>query len=806
MPRRKKQDENNPGKTDFKYKFIPVFFNQEETHSPHVLNLTEKLTPSSPPAWQPTDLDRLLSNPLQELAKIGTPKQTEKSPVKLKLNLELPKEPFWQKLSFKLPKIQLPRLPKVPVQLFKKKTAPESKAAPQIKIEYQPVRFSSYSLPNWQRAIFSFTVMAILLVLPIKAFSAYYQLRDSQKNIINYGTAAFEHLNKGQEAMQKGDFGTATQELQISLNSFAEAQNKLNNIHPFWRSLLYLTPKIGDRLKNGEELMLAGSNLTMGSLPILYLLTEKNQSALSLTKIKETLDEVAPRFAKTNDSLMRVNPDYLPDDNRAAFLKIREAIFLLNEDLQKITSLSKSLLAAAGIDGEKTYLLIFQNNNEIRPTGGFIGSYGEIKIKNGQVTKIDIPGEGSYALQGTLLANLIPPTPLQLLQPRWEFRDANWFPDFPTSAKKLMWFYEKSGGPSVDGVIAIDTNPLLDLMKIVGPVDLPEHSLTINETNFIDAIQKKVEVDYDKTKNQPKEVLSDLAPIILEKIFNNKNNLLPLLSLINNNLAQKHIQFFFTDPLLQKNITAQGWAGEIKNNDGGDFLSVINTNIGGEKSDRVIEQNIRHEAKILEDGSILDKITVTRKHLGGADPFSNAKNNSYVRFYVPEGSQLIAAEGFIWPDETNYKTPEKWYKLDEDLQKMEKNQTIDMRTGTIVTQEFNKTVFANWMIVKPGETTEATITYRLPFKVKKPENKKIAQWASRIFQQDKKYASYSLLVQKQAGTKADGLETLVTWPDAWKPLWFNPTAITEQPNNYYFSTQLSEDRFVGIVFENSSNQ
>ncbi|MCX6778901.1 MAG: DUF4012 domain-containing protein [Candidatus Magasanikbacteria bacterium] len=809
MLRRKKQENTLNGKTDFKHKFIPVFFSQEEKQSPHVLNLPEKLTPPPPPTWEPTQLDRFLSNPLADLNKPNLQQEKKQEPLRLKLNFKLPQESFLSKFSFELPHWRLPHLPKFKSNLSKKegvdlKIKLVKKAAP-VKVEFQPQNFS-YSLPSWQRAIASFAVMALLLVLPIKAFSAFYQLRDSQQTIVASGTTAFEHLNLGQEAMQKGDFGSATQELQLSLNSFAEAQNKLDTIHPFWRSLLYFTPKIGDKLKNGEELMLAGTNLTLGSLPVLYLLTEKNQSGISLAKVKETLDEVAPRFAKTNDSLMRVNPDYLPEENRAAFLKIREAIFLLNDDLQKINSLSKSLLTAAGINEEKTYLVVFQNNNEIRPTGGFIGSYAEIKIKNGQITKIDIPGEGSYKISGTLMANLAPPAPIQLLQPRWEFRDANWFPDFPTSAKKLMWFYEKGGGPTLDGLIAIDTNPMIDLMKIVGSIDLPTHNITVDANNFIDVIQKKVELDYDKTKNQPKEILADLAPLVLEKLFNNKNNLLPLLSLTNKNLTQKHIQFYFADKTLEKDIISQGWGGEMKDNPEGDYLAVINANIGGDKSDRVIEQTIQHQAKILDDGTVLDTVTITRNHLGSDNVFSNVKNNSYIRFYVPRGSQLLSAEGFIWPEENTYRAPETWYNQDEDLEKTEKTQTVEPQSGTTTAEESDKTVFANWMIVRPGETAKATITYRLPFKIKKPEPQNTIQLIRQLFKQDKNYSSYSLLAQKQAGSNNVILESTISWPENWKILWTNPFVLNSQENQVTFNTYLDEDKFLGLVFNNSYNQ
>lgn len=807
MPRRKKTPEIPAQDLGFTHKFIPIFFNQEEKKSPYILDLPQKLTPPIPELWQPTQLDKILSNPLAEIDKTKAPAKFSPAP-KIKLDFKPFAESRWQKikdkLSFSRPNFSFSTFK---IKSQKKKTPVSSCSSFKIKqdkkLEAPKIYTASLPLilPNWQKAALSFTAMALLFVLPIKAFSAYYQLRDSQENILTAGTKAFQDLQEGETNLQTGNLSEAANKLQSALDSFALAQNKLNEIHPVWRSLLYLTPKIGNKLKNGEELMLAGTNLTMGSLPILYLLNEKGEAPISLQKIKQTLDQVAPRFAKTNQNLMAVNPDFLPEENRVAFLKIREAIFALNNDLQKISSLSNSLLTAAGGKTEKTYLLIFQNNNEIRPTGGFIGSFAEIKIKNGQIVKLDIPSQGSYVLQGNQAAEVLPPIPLQLLQPRWEFRDANWFPDFPTSAQKLMWFYEKSGGPTVDGVIALDTVPFSDLIKITGIIDMPKYNLTINPDNVIDTIQQEVEVNYDKEKNQPKEILTDLAPLILEKLFSNKNNLLPLLSSINKNLTQKHIQFYFTDSNLEKEVLSQNWGGEIKKSTS-DYLAVFSANIGGEKSDKVIEQHIDHQAQILDDGSIIDTVTVTRKHLGGDNPLSQPKNNDYIRFYVPEGSQLLSAEGFSWPDESSYKIPEKWYKLDEDLQKIEKNKTIDNKTGTITTEEFGKTVFANWIIVKPLETATAKISYLLPFKIKVPTTQKnLGTILANFFQQNKNYSSYSLLVQKQAGTNFDQYSSKIEWPKEWKILWTNPE-VAAQENQAIFSTNLIEDNFWGLVFEN----
>ncbi|MBI5732186.1 MAG: DUF4012 domain-containing protein, partial [Candidatus Magasanikbacteria bacterium] len=657
-----------------------------------------------------------------------------------------------------------------------------------------------FSLSAWQKALAGFALLAFLLILPLKVFSAYATIKESQKNILLSGASAFEYLNQGEKALQEGNIALTVKNIQISLNLFSEAQNELKQISPFWRSLLYLTPKIGNELKNGEELMLAGTNLTLGVLPLLYLFND-GQSSPSLNSLKQTLQETTSRFNKTNENLMAVDADFLPAVNRDAFLKIRETVFWLTSDLKKFDSLLQSLSQALGEKEEKNYLIIFQNEGELRPTGGFIGSFAELKIKNGRIAKLEVPGEGSYALQGSLKAALIPPAPLQLLQPRWQFQDANWFPDFPASAKKLMWFYEKSNGPTMDGVLAFDTYPLIDLLKITGPMALPNYQKTVNAENFVEEIQKQVEIEYDKTQNKPKQILADLAPLFLEKINKEKNTWLPLLALFHRNLNQRHIQFYFSDPELEKGIVAQGWGGAIKENAGGDYLAVINTNIGGGKSDRVIKQTIRHQSEIKDDGTVLDRVIVTREHQGRLDDvFANWQNVDFIRFYVPAGSQLIEAAGFSWPEEKHFKVPEKWYKMDEDLSRLEKNTTIDNRNGTVITEEFGKTVFGNWVLTKPGQSSTVSLTYRLPFKIQGPKQKGWLDW-SKISDGKKEYSSYTLLVQKQAGREADAFIHDLSWPKDWQLLWTEPNNLLWQNNQLIFSANLSEDKFLGFLFQ-----
>lgn len=799
MPRRKK----------INIKPIFVSFNQGEAPSPHILDLEKLLNPTLPEnKWQPSPLESLLSEPLKQLRpKVA---ETGKNLPKIKLpffrlSFESPlHRPFRVKKDIRtkswLPALKLPNF-KFPFPQLSSKITSFKIHLPTFNNPFQ-LATQPYFHPAWPKAIAGFAIVALILVLPLKVFSSYYTLKDTEKNIVASGTEAFDHLNSGKEALEKGDLILATSELQQAINIFSQTQNELNSVNPIWRSLLSCTPIIGEKIKNGERLMLAGTNLTLASLPLISLFNSQ-ETNFNLLRIKTNLEEIIPRLNQTNQYLMAVDLNFIPENRQKDFQKIRQTISLLSLDLQKVQSLVKNLDQILGENQEKTYLLVFQNNNEMRPTGGFLGSFAEVHIKNGKITKLDIPGEGSYQLQGYLKVAMIPPAPLQILKNKWEFQDANWFADFPTSAKKIAWFYEKSGGPTVDGVIALDTQILIDFLQLVGPVELPQFKKTLGTENAISELQKQIEFEYDKTQNRPKQIITELAPLLINKLFSEKTQLLPILTALNRNLNQKHLQIFLADKNLEQEIISQGWGGEVRDNHQGDYLLVVNSNVGGDKTDSVIQQIISHQTKIENDGSMIDEVQIKRIHQGpNGNPYTDRQNVDYIRFYVPKGSQLLTAKGFSWPEEKHFRVPEKWYKIDEDLSQTEKNKSIDSRNGTIITEEFGKTVFGNWVLTKPGQETNISISYRLPYKLTSNNPSKLQGWLKKIFQDKQNFISYSLLAQKQAGTLADQFYHTITWPENWKPLWADPENLTWQDNQSILKTALSEDKFIGLVFEN----
>ena len=100
-----------------------------------------------------------------------------------------------------------------------------------------------------------------------------------------------------------------------------------------------------------------------------------------------------------------------------------------------------------------------------------------------------------------------------------------------------------------------------------------------------------------------------------------------------------------------------------------DYLMVVAANISGGKTDSVIRQELYHQAEIQADGSILDSVIISRRHFGPVDrDFTDQPNRSYLRVYVPLGSELVKAAGFNQPDQKEFKKNENFLDLSEDLE------------------------------------------------------------------------------------------------------------------------------------------
>ncbi|MBU2542741.1 DUF4012 domain-containing protein [Patescibacteria group bacterium] len=664
-----------------------------------------------------------------------------------------------------------------------------------------------------KRFAYSIIVFLLLITAPFPAIGYYNQVKDTGNRVIEESTNAFLSLQSSTVAVMHSNLDQAQYDLNSALESFNNANSILEREHRALQFVAGVLPVIGLQIKSRQHLLTAGHHLALGNT---YLVkgvgSVEDQPDLVITeKIKILADHFRGAILQYNEALLElsgVDSKTVPVEYQQSFEDFKLLFTAFVGDMQDLLNLSDSVITIFGDQEFRRYLLVFQNNNEIRPTGGFMGSFAILDMQKGRIVNLDIPGGGTYDLQGQLDKYIEPPLPLQLVNDRWEFQDSNWFPDFPASAKKMAWFYEQGRGASVDGVIAINATVLERVLKIFGPVVNEEHGLEIASQNALEELQYEVDVDYDKEKNQPKEVIGDLADEFLNRLGNlNAVSGVQILSELNEALEQKEIQVYFNDLDIQDRLASFNWTGGIlpitKTQD---YLFVVNANIGGQKSDAKIKQKIEHQSVIDKDGSIIDTVVVYREHSGQlGQRFYGVNNIDFIRIYVPEGAELLEAGGFSYPPEDIFHVPESWYEDDLDVKNYEQEVAIHAETGTRITNEFGRTSFGNWMMVMPGETSNVYFKYRLPFKLNlelEENNDKWEKFLQNI--DDKKISHYSLVVQKQSGVISEFL-TRIICPVDWKPVWQSDDKMKPATNGVEFTTNLLTDEVVGLVMQKVEN-
>lgn len=641
-------------------------------------------------------------------------------------------------------------------------------------------------------AIFSLVFLGITLVskgLMLKK-TAY---RNSEK--------AFASLASAKKGLTERNFEAAALNFDQAYEDLDRIAGDINSLGGIIVESSKYVPFLS-KLSSGSHMVEAGKDLSevgalisqnVGVLEKIKNPVNSDQSNVSYLKIfqdsKDNLNKIAELLKSAEENLNSVNVDDIPENQRGRFIELKDKLPQANKYLSEFVANEKIFADILGGNGPRKYLFLFQNNQEMRATGGFIGTYAIIDIFNGRVRNFFV--DGIFNPDGQLQERIVPPAPIQKISANWSMHDSNWFPDFPLSAEKATAFYEKTGGPTVDGVIALTPTVLEKLLAITGPIEMPEYGVTIDKDNFIENIQTEVEENYDKELNQPKKILSDIAPKILDKIFNpdNVSDVAKTMGILSDSLNERHILIYAKNWEIEKVLSAQGWSGEVLDTQK-DYLSVINTNINGFKTDGVIDEKIEHVAEIQPDGSIIDNLTITRHHNGGSTPYEwwNKVNANYMRVYVPKGSKLISVNGQTREfDSPPLDYDALGYKRDPQVKMEEDSILVDEESGTRIYEDSKKTVFANWVYVSPQETVEVKYTYLLPFKIDTNLTTKPAD-------------AYSLLAQKQSGSAGSSFVSKIIYPDFYKILWRYPDNLNQENNSIKLETSLLTDKFAGVAF------
>lgn len=649
-------------------------------------------------------------------------------------------------------------------------------------------------IPNFS---YAYVFLGGILLFGFSVFSYAMRGEHLQGAVLGVSNRGVENVFFAVDALKQKNFLESGQKFEEAAILFRSASNDLSSWAGILSEIEMPIPFLS-KITSGKNVLQAGEHLSLAGKymsQIIGAVSTKKETVSEeisfLEVIQEGIDlssQVQDELVLANKYLQKVRLSDIPENKQEQFLQLKRILPIFIEGFEVIRTNAPAFTDVLGGNGSRKYLFLFQNNQESRATGGFIGSYGLLDIKNGKIRKFLV--DGIFNPDGQLREDIIPPQPLRKISAGWSLHDSNWFADFPTSAEKAVSFYEKTGGATVDGVVAITPNVLQGILEVVGPVYLPEYDVTVNAQNAIEMLQYEVEVDYDKEENEPKKIVGDLAMIVFGRIMETKDSesVMRLLESLHTSLREKHILLYARNETLQGMYKTMGWSGELKETSN-DFLSVVNSNINGYKTDGVVNQAIKHHAEIQEDGTVVDTVTVTRKHTGGDTPYAwwNAVNADYLRLYVPKGSQLLSVKGHtreIVKNPLDYDT--LGFQWDALVQKVEQTVQIHPESGTQVFEESGKTVFGNWVYVSPKESVTVEYTYVLPFRVRKD------------LKQDK--IPYSLLTQKQSGSVTSEFLAQVSYPEDWEVSWSFPDARVSNGSTLY-TGELRTDVFQGYVFE-----
>ncbi len=447
----------------------------------------------------------------------------------------------------------------------------------------------------------------------------------------------------------------------------------------------------------------------------------------TLDKVRPQLSQIGEKLAVARSEVDKIKPSRYPKYQT----QLTSGIALIDQAASFVND-AKPLLESApyilGKDKPRKYLVLFQNDAELRPTGGFMTAYAVIEVSKGKISIVQ--SNDIYTLDDKFPKKLPAPEPIKKYLPNvpyWYLRDQNLSPDFKVSMDTFYPNYQLTKSPAVDGIIAVDTQLLVDLLKVTGPIGVSGFG------NYSAEIDKRcncpqVFYELEKFADQEGPVVWDSVSgkiVFAPRNYGDRKSFIgPMMhSVMTNVFAQpkkkmsqlfntalsaingKHVQFYFVDPGVQLAIESFNLAGRVREYNE-DYLMVVDTNFAGAKTNVWVTYAADQKIDVAGDGTVTKTLTLTYKNPQqyfvekGTNLKLNGVFRDWLRVYVPQGSQLLEAKGF--------------------------------ETGQKTSQDLGKTVFEGFFTVTPLNIRTITLKYQLPTKIKSP---------------------YKLLIQKQGGAK-----------------------------------------------------
>lgn len=594
-----------------------------------------------------------------------------------------------------------------------------------------PAEKLTSKISNTLWSVSQLALAGFLILLLVNLVNVFQSAKQLKSVIVSRASSGVENLINGAK--------TSTKDLQAGEQQFAQAQADFNFSLEKISFLSAKTPQsTQSNLSSVENILNAGKSISeagqlfsksaknLQNWPTLFIQNNQNffnnsqknsqesttSKTASLTdQLKSDLQNVDLAIEKliiASQLLQKTDPTTLPTEFREELIKVQTKLSDLVAFLNQVKQHMPAILELLGDRYPHRYLILLQNDTETRPTGGFIGSLMILDLNDGLITKADF--HDVYKFDGQLHENIPAPEDIASITENWRLRDSNYSPDFAISAEKAAWFLQKSKGPSVDTVIAVNQSIIADFLDALGPLKVDGLQQPLDSSNFQFMLSFLIESKHFGTSN-PKVILEKTISAFRKQLVKIKNPQEIAQIVIKGALDQK-IMLYSRDEQVQalfEDLHLTPHPAQIQENS--DYLQVVATSIGGNKSDLYITQNITHQTYLNSDGEIIDEVTIARRHNWTQaelekwntivqefgfkevpsymqDLLGRGNNKASIKAYVPLGSELIGTAG-----------------IDQSA--------VQTRSDT----ELSKTYFRYDQIVEAGLENSITLRYKLPYKL-----------------------------------------------------------------------------------------
>ncbi len=611
---------------------------------------------------------------------------------------------------------------------------------------------------HWIRTVWIVLLVTLLLILLSAGGYKGFQIYRAGKTVL-------ADMNKVEIFMEgKPDISMLGQAAPLVSQTRQDVATLTTEVEPLLWTGKYLAwvPKYGGDLAQSQpllemanELLSAADEASQGGMPI-WQEVYVQKSHPPLTEMSKLLVEAQPHLSNASQALnqavenrKKLNVVALSPTIQSLITgKLDPVLPVLQDGLP--FAMATPELVGASTAGPKTYLILFENEDELRATGGFLTAVGTVVVKDGDIVSFNV--EDSYALDD--LTKPYPPAPWQLQQYMDAqillLRDSNWSPDFPTSAALAEYLYAYTRFHSADGIIALDQHAIQMLLTVLGPVNVDNVDYPVTSENVIDYM-RSAKYQFGAAPFDParrKDFIGILGEAILAQIKSRPD--IPweaLVKVVAQAMNEKHILVQMDNPVAAAALANQGWDGALRPGPG-DFLMTVDSNVGFTKSNAVVESQLSYDVDLsnLKAPVAQLKVTETNHATGNAPckPLGVSANDyqdsinmcywDYLRVYGPGGTQLQSA--------TPHAIPAEW---------MLDGKSVPARVDTLNENIPGVQSFGTLLLVPVASSLETDFLFLLP---------------ARVVQMGAEPGSliYALHVQKQPGTGANPIDICVHLP------------------------------------------